>query len=190
MTDTTQAGGDTPAKEKRGKIAERDWVNVNGEVVDAHAEATGARYTYLGSGTSLERQFGEPGTPATLCAVMGWLTKVGNIVNTIVNAPDYDGVTDPIPEAAEWDAGLEKGIWREPGEGTARGPKYDKDVLAGALLDVLAEKAAGDFAHYRERLEDRGYYAKVRGNPAIMVRYMQRMAEKGTATGTDVGALA
>jgi hypothetical protein len=185
MADTENA-----TEAKRGKVAERDWINAAGDAVKNEAEATGGRYTFVRTGQSIERQFGDAGQPATMCAIMGWHTKVGNIVNSIINAADYDGVSDPMPDVAEWDAGLENGVWREVGESAARGPKYDKDVLAGALLDVLGEKAAGDFAHYRERLEDKKYYAAVRGQPTVMVRYMQRMADRGQATGGGVDALA
>lgn len=177
MTDTTQGEGES----KRAAIAKREWVDESGAHTPDRAKAVGARYTYLKSGNSLERVFGDAGKPETMCACMGWLTKVGNIVNSVVNADDYDGATDPMIEAKDWDTELGNGIWREAGEGVARGPKYDKDTLAGALLACLTAKGAAksDLAGYRTRLDDKSYYAKVRANTEVMAQYYKDLAAKG-----------
>lgn len=167
---------------KRPTISKREWIDENGQHTPDRTKAVGARYTYLKSGNSIERKFGPAGDATTMCACMGWMTKVGNIVNSIVNADDYDGTTDPMDEVVAWDGDLGKGIWREAAEGVARGPKYDKDVLAGSLIAVIqaeGKQPAGDAAHYRARLDDKSYYAKVRGNTKVMAQYYKDVAAKG-----------
>ncbi len=186
---------DTQATEsKRAAIAKREWIDDTGKHTPDRTKAVGARYTYLKSGNSLERKFGAAGDPGTMCAVMGWLTKVGNIVNSVVNADDYDGTTDPMTEATAWDGDLGAGVWREPSEGgAARGPKYDKDTLAGALLATLTAKgiAKGDLPAYRARLDDKSYYAKVRANTEVMAQYYKDLAAKGATTAApDASGLA
>jgi hypothetical protein len=177
--------------DKRSAIAKREWINDAGEkVVAGDASAVGFRYTYLATGKSVDYIIGEAGKLSTMFGIMGGLTKVGNIVNSIVNADDYDGTSDPMPEVEAWLKEADAGKWREPGEGVARGPKYDKDVLAQALVATLASAAKGDAAHYRTRLDDRSYYAKVRANVKVMSAYMAEMAKRGTAQAQDSGALA
>ena len=175
----------------RSAIAKREWINDAGEkVVAGDKTAVGFRYTYLATGKAVDYIIGEAGKLSTMFGIMGGLTKVGNIVNSIVNADDYDGSTDPMLEVETWLKEADAGQWREPGEGAAaRGPKYDKDVLAGALHAVLGSKATGDVASYRTRLDDKSYYAKVRANVQVMSAYMKAMADKGGAI-ADSSALA
>lgn len=183
---------DDDTVQKRNAIAKREWINDAGERVPAGSpEAVGFRYTFLASGAAVDYMVGDAGKLATMFGVMGGLTKVGNIVNSIVNADDYDG-SDPMPTVREWLEQADAGVWREISEGGGgRGPKYDKDVLAGALLAVLGSRAQGDVAHYRERLDDRSYYAKVRANTDVMAQYYKDIAEKGGSAGApDSSALA
>lgn len=186
MSDVTQGEGSG-----RSAIAKREWINDSGEkVVAGDQSAVGFRYTYLATGKSVDYIIGEAGKLATMFGIMGGLTKVGNIVNSIVNADDYDGSTDPMPEVEAWLKEADAGQWREPGEGgAARGPKYDKDVLAAALHGVLGSKVTGDVASYRARLDDKSYYAKVRANVQVMSAYMKAMADKGSAV-ADANSLA
>lgn len=175
---------DTDAEGKRSAIATREWIDAEGTKVPAGSpDAVGFRYTYKATGNSVDYIIGEAGKLSTMFGIMGGLTKVGNIVNSIVNADDYDGSSDPMPEVQEWLSAAEQGKWRELAEGGgARGPKYDKDVLAAALFEVLGAAAKGSVADYRERLDDKGYYAKVRNQPAVMALYYQKKgAEAPTA---------
>ena len=176
--------------EKRNAIAKREWINDEGaKVVAGSPGAVGFRYTFLASGKSVDYIIGEAGKLATMFGIMGGLTKVGNIVNSIVNADDYDG-SDPMPDVEEWLKEADAGQWREPGEGVTRGPKYDKDVLASVLVVKLGAGAKGDVAHYRLRLDDKSYYAKVRANTEVMASYMAVMAERGKATAPNTDQLA
>lgn len=182
MTDTTTNEAAEPSKRT---IAKREWINKAGEKLPTgSADVAGVRYTFISTGKSVEFMLGDDNLTRQFAA-MGAVTKLGNVVNSIVNADDYDG-SDPMPAVEEWLTNAINGEWREPSEaGTARGPKYDKDVLAASLHAELGEKATGDVASYRTRLDDRSYYAKVRANPKVMSRYMQEMAAKGT---TEVSA--
>lgn len=184
MSDTTQAEG-----ESRRAIAKREWINAAGEKVPTgSAEVAGVRYTYLATGNSVEYRIGDSQQLDRQFAAMGAVTKLGNIVNTITNDDAYDG-RDPIPDVVEWLKEAAAGQWREAGEGVARGPKYDKDVLAGVIVTLLGDKSAGDVAHYRERLDDRSYYAKVRANTKVMAAYAVEMEKRGGEAAT-VDALA
>lgn len=188
MTDTTT--NEPTAEGAKRQIAKREWINKAGEKLPTGSpDVAGVRYTFISTGKSVEFMLGDDNLTRQFAA-MGAVTKLGNVVNSIVNADDYDG-GDPMPAVEEWLTNAINGEWREPAEGgTARGPKYDKDVLAAALHAELAEKATGDVASYRTRLDDRSYYAKVRANPKVMSRYMQEMAAKGSADATSADSLA
>lgn len=185
MTDTNTADtGDS-----RRAIAKREWINAAGErVPTGSADVAGARYTYLATGNSVEYVYGANPQLDRQFAAMGAVTKLGNIVNTITNDDSYDG-RDPIPDVIAWLKEAGEGQWREAGEGVARGPKYDKDVLAGCIVTLLGGKAAGDVAHYREKLDDRSYYAKVRANTKVMAAYATEMEKRG-GEAANVDALA
>ena len=134
MTDTTENGN---ADSKRA-ISKRDWLNAARErIPTGSADVAGIRYTYLANSKSVEFMFADSQQLTYQFAAMGGVTKLGNVVNSIVNADDYDS-SDPMETVAEWLADAIAGEWREPGDGTPRGPKYDNAVLA----DVLAEMAA------------------------------------------------
>lgn len=189
--DSASAAADGDDDDKRKAIATREWINDKGEKVPTGSpDAVGFRYTFKATGASVD-YICTPSQLTTMFAIMGGLTKVGNIVNSIVNADGYDGA-DPMEDVKEWLELAIAGKWREAGEAAARGPKYDKDVLAGALLVVLGSSAKGDIAHYRERLDDKGYYAKVRGQPAVMAQYYKDLEARGggAAAAPNTDALA
>lgn|SRR5262245_47984300 len=183
MTDTT-----TATNGKRKAIAERDWLNADGEVVSTGSpDVAGVRYTYLATGTSIEYVLGQNEQLDRQFAAMGAVTKIGNVVNTF-KADGESG--DPIDAVKEWLQAAMGGEWREAGEAVARGPKYDKDILAAVILQVLGEKAAGDIASYRQRLDDKSYYAKVRAKTKIMAAYHAELAKRGKDDETNVDDLA
>jgi hypothetical protein len=178
MTDTTQvpdANGDS-----KRRIATREWINADGEKVPTGSpDVNGVRYTYLATGGSVEWIYGVNPQLDRQFAAMGAVTKLGNIVNTITNDDAYDGA-DPIPAVVAWLEEASKGQWREAGDGIARGPKYDKTVLATVLVALLAGKeGAGDYASYLARLDDKSYYAKVRANTKVMAAYATEIAKRG-----------
>lgn len=163
----------------RPSIASRDWLNGKGERVPTGSPDVAAiRYTFKATGASVEHIL-DDGVFTRQCAAMGGLTKIGNVVNTIVNDDGYDG-HDPMPEVEEWLAKAQAGEWREIGEGP-RGPKYDKDVLAAVIHVTLGKAAKGDVAVYRTKLDDKSYYAKVRAHAPFMTAYLNEMAKRGGA---------
>jgi hypothetical protein len=186
QTDTAEAGAATG---KRARVSQRDFINANGEVVDRMEEATGARYTLVQAGKSFDLQFGEAGKPETMFAIFGFHTKVGNVANTVLNDSDSPGTPDDAAGAiGEWLESVNGGTWREAGEGTTRGPKYDNGILAEALVAVLGDKAKGDAGHYQARLDDnkgevdpanKGYRNKVVAQEAVKTKYWGLAAAKG-----------
>lgn len=195
MTDTTQ--GQSPAK-KSTQIAKREWIDDKGEHTSDRTKACGARYTFLKTGKSIERIWQDAngnqlpaGLPVVMAANMGWMTKVGNVVNSVVNADDYNGTDDPMEDVEAWDKAFGEGVWREESEGVARGPKYDKGILAQAIvaeIQAQGQKPGGDAAYYEAKLADKSYYAKVRGRQVIMARYYNLLAAAGGQPAADATA--
>lgn len=183
---------DTDTGSKRKRVSERSFIDSEGNEVERIEQATGARYKLVQNGKTFDVQLGNPGEAATMFAVFGAWTKIGNVANTVLNDKDEPGTPDDAAEEIEaFLANVDKGVWRELQEGAKRGPKYDKDVLAASLVEVLtaAGKVNGDVASYRERLDDASYYAKVRANTDVMAAYHAAMREKGAA-GPSVDSLA
>lgn len=183
---------DVQTESKRKRVSERSFIDANGAEVERIEQATGARYKLVDNGKVFDVQLGEAGAPATMFGVFGAWTKIGNVANTVLNDKDEPGDADSAAEEIEaFLANVEKGIWREVQEGSKRGPKYDKDVLASVLFAVLtkAGKATGDVAGYRDRLDDASYYAKVRANTDVMAAYHAEMRDRGAA-GPSVDSLA
>lgn len=179
MSDTTQADAST-----RKRISKRALIDENGNVTTDYSKAAGVRLTVLHQGKDVH-QFDEylngpsgPGTLVTQAACFGLGTKVGNVINSIVNADDYDG-RDPTTEVKDWLDSARNGVWREPGEGP-KGPKYDPAVIGAAIVAVKGEKAEMDAAGYTAKyLADKSYAAKVRATPAAMAAYWRLVAESG-----------
>jgi len=132
MTDTTTNG------KKRETISKRDWINAARERVPTGSpDVAGIRYTFLANSKSVEFMFADSPQLTYQFAAMGGLTKFGNEVNSIVNADDYDS-SDPMDSVAEWLQDAIDGNWRETGDGTPRGPKYDNAILADVLSGLAA----------------------------------------------------
>lgn len=116
-------------------------------------------------------------------AQFGFVTKVGNVANSVLNADDAGTVDDAAADIKEFLDGIANGLWREPGEGRAKGPKFDKDLLAEVLYQGRAtDKRVGEWADtgaIRTRLDDKSFYAKVRANNGAMAAYYKALAERG-----------
>lgn len=181
----------------RAKRSDRYFVDNDGNEVDRMEQATGAGYSLVsGDGSEIKSWELRTGLVAantvTMHAVFGFWTKVGNVINTVVNDKNDPGtLEDAALAATEHVTNCENGIWREVST-EARGPKYDKDTLAGALLACLtADKLAkGDLATYRAKLDDKSYYAKVRAQTKVMAQYYSDLAAKGVAVDTGLGGIA
>lgn len=163
------------------KVAEHGYVGPDGSPVDSIDEATGISYLHVRDKWNFTYQI--PGavvaSPATLLAVFGAKTLATNTTSGARQRGE-----DEQKALVDRFSSVDEGTWRERSEGGGRGPKYDKDVLAGVLFAALKADgvAKGDEASYREKLEDRSYYAKVRNNPKVMAAYLQEMAKRGEST--------
>lgn len=183
MTDVTP-DSNGKGKESKRAIAKREWLNAAGERIPTGSpDVAGVRYTYLDTNNSVEYVLGQNEQLDRQFAAMGAVTKLGNVVNTVTTDEDYDG-SDPIPVVIKWLSEASNGLWRESGDGVARGPKYDKDILAAVIVQVLGEKAAGTVLEYRQRLDEKSYYAKVRAKTKIMAAYAQELVKRGGAEAT------
>lgn len=175
MTDSNTVK-DTVAESER-RLAQHSYVDAQGNATDSIETASGNQYK---SKSGFTRTWILPdGKAKDMLAAFGARTLM---INTTSGARQRD--EDEQQALDDRWAQITAGQWRERGEGVARGPKYDKAILAQALHTVLtaAQQAKGDVPHYLERLEDRGYYAKVRANPKVMQEYYSLA---GSAANTD-----
>lgn len=110
----------------------------------------------------------------------GFVTKVGNVANSVLNADEPGTAADAAEEIDTFLAGIAAGVWREPGTGAARGPKYDTAILAHVLHAMLGNTAKGDSDHYRGRLEaDKSYRLKVVARDDIKAAYWAEVTARG-----------
>jgi len=146
----------------------REFIDADGNKVEDKMDAKGARYTFRGTGKELTLMFGA--NPATFaCAALGFLTKVGNVVNTTVNGPETGTDDDAFDAASEWVDQLNSGIWREKVEGVGVA-RIDKDALARAVVEVKPQ----DHEKVRARLEtDPAFVRKVRQHTKVRELYEQ-----------------
>lgn len=176
MTDTTQA-----ATSSRKSVSKRQYKDAKGEKSIGPDANGSVEYVLLGDDgkTPLKSWTLDSKGPGLLqFAQFGFVTKVGNVANSVLNGDDPGGRQDAADEVDAFLDALANGTWREPGEGGPRGPKYDRDVLAAAIVHVLADKAAGDAAYYKAKLDDKSYHAKARGNTKVMAKYHADMAAR------------
>ena len=178
MTDTNQA----PAKPAREKASERHWIDAAGNECDMD-KATGIRYVIPANGRSLDVQFAD--VPPAM-QVAGWgfgmHTKMGNIANTVRNDKANPGTPDDEADAVEeFLASYIGGVWREASE--ARGPKYDDDILADALLAMAHAKGLTDRTKdtYVTKLADKKTRAQFLAAGGVKDAYNKLAAERGVA---------
>ena len=175
----------------RIKRSERYLIDINGDEVERMELATGAGYSAVNKDgsevQSWEEQSGLPaGALVTMHFCLGWWTKLGNVLNTVINDKADPGTLDDAALAiVEHIENCRKGIWREVTEGTPRGPKYDKDILAGALLAILTKsgKAKRTLAEYRAAMDDKSYAAKARARTDVMAQYYKDLEARKAANG-------
>jgi hypothetical protein len=178
----------------RQRVSERTFIDAAGAEVDRMEQATGARYTLVketgkddkgnpvyGAEHQFDLQLGEAGKPATMYAIFGVWTKLGNEANSVLNDKENPGTIDDAADAIqEFITSVDGGVWREAGAGGTRGPKYDNEVLAVALHATLGAAAKGDAESYKARLlADKSYRAKVVSNDKVKAQYWAEMAKRG-----------
>jgi hypothetical protein len=175
------------AASNRKSVSVRSFIDYEGNEVDKIEEATGAKYELKG-GKSFAMQFGTAGEAATMFAIFGMHTKVGNVANTVLNAKDEPGDANDASEAIEaFLAMVSEGKWAERAAGGGGFAKIDIDALAEAMTQVKATSspmdaaAAGEYkAKAIEKLnDDKAFRTKLKKHPAIAPIY-----EKLTGTKT------
>ena len=147
------------------KIASHEYRNAAGEkvlidqgvAIHYHSEAGGWDFDFALPGGDADR----------MLALFGARTLSINETSAARQAgeSEHDALIARFAEIAN-------GTWRERAEGVVRGPKYDKDILAQVIVEALGADAKGDANHYRQRLEDKSYYAKIRSKAKIMAAYV------------------
>jgi hypothetical protein len=174
----------------RKKVSQRAYLTAD-NTKSVGPDASGAvEYQLLNAGGEVHKTFRfDPTSPgAHMFAQFGFVTKVGNVANSVLNGDEPGSVDDAATDIEEFLNSIATGAWREPGEARARGPKYDKAVLATVLYEGRSpEKRTGEWADVATilaRLEDKSFYAKVRNNAAAMAAYHAEMAKRGEAAGT------
>jgi len=133
------------AKEKRSI---RDYLGTGGTVVDTAEGATGARFTLVEADgedykpiKAWDEQMGPAGKLPTMCAILGFHTKLGNVANTVLNDKDAPGSLKDA--AAAIDLFLESAkasppVWAERGVG-AGVTRYDADTMLACILQATGK---------------------------------------------------
>ena len=155
-------------------MSERFYIDATGAVVDKIESATGGRYQLLdpASPIDFDEQFGAAGSFATMNAVFGFFTKVGNVANTVLNDKDEPGTfADAAQAIREFIAAAKGGTWAERTGGVA--VRIDKDKLAGAIVSVAQDAGkTADYQKIRDKLEsDPQYVRAARQVPAVATAY-------------------
>lgn len=213
MTDVQTA---ETGKTKKVAVALRDWINANGQPVDAgkEAEATGLRYTHLPTARRLdpafnpetsaphadavfEHQFGNAGSIETMLAIFGGMTLAGNVVNTAINGPKGDPSINPIPLIKARFDELLTGVWADRATGVG-GVRYDAEKLAQAIANAKGETDPAPYAAKMANKVDPKTGAVVANDTKGAISYgafalrnakVKSQYDTLAGTGTDIGAL-
>jgi hypothetical protein len=171
-----ESGSDTPtpaAADKRKKVSERLYIDASGTEVDNIQSATGARYVLLdpAGNHQFDEQLGEAGKFATMAAIFGMHTKLGNVANSELNADEPGTPADAAVAIREFITAAKTGTWAERTGGVA--VRIDKDKLAGAIVTVAqASGKTADYQKIRDKLEsDPAYVRAARQVSAVADAY-------------------
>lgn len=130
------------AREARSK---REWITADGKKAEQPEQAAGVRYTLLG-GKSDGHTYMFDHLESTMdkwCGGWGFLTRAGNVANTVINSDDGDVAT--ADEAIEgWIEDWNSGVYLERTAGG--GAKVNRDALAQAVAYVMAKAGKTTFA--------------------------------------------
>jgi hypothetical protein len=181
-----EGGNDQGDTGSRKRVSKREFLH-NGQEVDRIEEASAARYTLLGDGGGNcdSPELGQPGKLATMCAIFGFHTKVGNVANTVLNNKEDPGTTADAKAAIdEFIAMASSGTWAERATG-APGAAIDKDALAGAIVavamasgKVTADQEGATYAKVRGRLDNEPAYVRAaRQVPDVAREYATRVGK-------------
>lgn len=192
--------GSQPVEESadtRKKIADRDWIDDAGQVVDEEA-ATGVRYTFLGrtkdgvtippDGKSYSRYFRDMSEAETrMLAGFGAITLMGNVTNTWMGDKSDTRAATAAEEIEARFLLLNGGKWIDRTGGV--GARVDKDALAAAVVEVLTTQGkTATVEQVRPKLDSSpDFFKMVRSNAEINAAYA-RIVGRQTATLDEVFA--
>lgn len=191
------------------KVSEREFIDAGGNVVDDMASAAGAKYSIVRPNAGDPKKFdvlhtfdllcGEPGKDVTMFAIMGFHTKIGNVVNSVINNDKAPGSLDDAATAvAEFLNGTKEGHWREPGTGIGVS-RYDAEKMLAALVEATGKDASYFQPKLQWRVNGKGeqqqpgtdgkypkgtltYLAFAHAKPAVAAVYQRLVAESKPAT--------
>lgn len=194
-----------PEESKRAKIADRDWIDDSGNVVDEE-KATGVRYKFLGrtkdgvtvppDSEAYSVKFADLSQAALyMAAGFGLTTLMGNVTNTwLGDKSDEKPATARDAIAARIEL-LNSGQWIDRAA-TGVGARIDKALLVEAM--VLASVEDGKFpsadsqqaqdwrAKWTQMLEEKPEFVKqANGIPAVKAHYV-KLAGKSQKTVADL----
>jgi hypothetical protein len=171
----------TTAKKKRQAVAEHEFIDAKGEVVDDGESAQGYRYTLLANSDTFEWYWTLANDDEKrMLALFGAKTLATNETSQARNNPKGSGSAAEQMEALrERFTMLRNGQWVDRSrEGAVT--KIDKDALAEAICQVLVAKgkhteeeiATSVKAAKRQQLEDDAtYLRKSRQVPEVAIAY-------------------
>lgn len=171
-----------PAATNKPRIAEHDWIDANGDVVESIEEATGIKYRQLATDESMTWQIpgAVPGSIQTMMAAFGARTKATNSTLAAREKRKRDNTftTSDVAHMKEIFAQIQVGQWGAPSEGgVKRGPKYDLDVLTAVICAMIeAEGGSPDPLKIRAKCGDSPAY--VRGAIAMTDENGVRVIER------------
>lgn len=178
---TAATNGSAPAtapatESSRKRISKREYFDAAGEKSGGPAEGGKVVYTILNDDKTALQEFTRSGS---MLEQFGFVTKVGNVANTVLNGETPGTREEAAAEIEAWLEDLDNGQWREPGQ--ARAPKWNKDILAASLHEALGATAKGEVDHYRKRLDDKAFFGKVVNpvRPDVKAIYDRRLEESG-----------
>ncbi len=177
-SDVDGASGAADGSEKKRKQVSKRVLMTGGAEAESMDDADGANYILLDSAGNHDfpYRFGDDEAFDRKCAIFGYLTKIGNVANTVLNDKEEPGsASDAAQEIREWIAGK---VWAARSEGGG-GTRIDKDALAAAYVEWAAEQGVEkDIAKVREALEDSPQTVrKLRADPAIRAKYDARVGK-------------
>lgn len=140
---TEPAAAAEPPKEKRPARAEHEFLNANGDIVEDIELATGIRYTDKATTETFNWQIpnATAGSIITMFAIFGAKTRAINAGSAArqQRARDNTFTMSDVAYMTDVFAGCTDGQWSPPADGAKRGPKYDLDILAAAIVDELTK---------------------------------------------------
>lgn len=187
MTDVNQANGGGETDVVRQKVAKHELLDNQGNVVENEEEATGARYTLIANGGTVEYQYGQNADVDRMLAIFGAKTLMTNESSQARNNPKGDQGPDAqiaaVKERFEFMTRESKWLDRtRTGIETA----INLDALADAIVSVQPKL---DKAAVRQRVQDdKPYRLMAYRVPEVASEYIKIVGRGNRKTVDDLAA--